>query len=348
MKTDRLRVLLMAGGGGTRLWPLSTDARPKQFLSLLSDKSLLRETFERVQPAADDVFVATSERYVDLVRQELPEIPPGRILTEPARRNSGPALLGAALELVEQSDAVTAAIPSDQTAADAEGFRRTLAAAASLAERASVVVLAVPPTRPETDFGYLELSEPGSGDGLEVVHFFEKPGQSEAEELVRAGRFWNAGIFVFRPSRFLAEARRVAADLLSSVEAYRALRKKGDVAGAAAAYEALPDISIDFAVMEKAANVKAVPLRAGWSDVGTWRSVREMRKASDESGNLVLSPVPVLALGVRDSAIVVSDNGVLVLPFSEERELKGAVERLKRGEKGRPNLEDTASRRGRR
>lgn len=348
MKSERIRVLLMAGGGGTRLWPLSTDARPKQFLSLLSDRSLLRETFERVQPAAGDVFVATAERYVELVRHELPEVPEGRILTEPARRNSGPALLCAALALVEESDDVTAAIPSDQTAADSEGFRRTLGAAAALAERASVVVLAVPPTRPETDFGYLELAEPGSGDGTEVVDFLEKPGPAEAEELVRAGRFWNAGIFVFRPSRFLAEARRVAADLMSSVEAYRALRKKGDGPGAAAAYEALPDISIDFAVMEKAADVKAVPLRAGWSDVGTWRSVREMRKASDDSGNLVLSPVPVLALGVRDSAIVVSDNGVLVLPFSEERELKGAVERLKRGEKGRPNLEDTASRRGRR
>ena len=148
----------MAGGGGTRLWPLSTDARPKQFLSLLSDRSLLRETFERVQPAAGDVFVATAERYVDLVRHELPEVPEGRILTEPARRNSGPALLCAALALAEESDAVTAAIPSDQTAADAEGFRRTLGAAAALAERASVVVLAVPPTRPETDFGYLELS----------------------------------------------------------------------------------------------------------------------------------------------------------------------------------------------
>jgi mannose-1-phosphate guanylyltransferase/mannose-6-phosphate isomerase len=348
MKSERVRILLMAGGGGTRLWPLSTDARPKQFLSLLSDKSLLRETFERVQPAGGDVFVATSDRYVDLVRNDLPEVPEARILTEPARRNSGPALLGAALALAEESDAVTAAIPSDQTAADAEGFRRALAAAASLAERASVVVMAVPPTRPDTDFGYLELSEPGSGDGLEVLHFLEKPGPAEAEQLIRDGRFWNAGIFVFRPSRLLTEARRVAEDLVKSVEGYRMLRKKGDAIGAAAAYAALPDISIDFAVMEKAANVKAVPLRAGWSDVGTWRSVREMRKASDDSGNLVLSPVPVLALGVRDSAIVVSDNGVLVLPFAEERELKGAVERLKRGEKGRPNLEDTATRRGRR
>ena len=348
MKPEPWRALLMAGGGGTRLWPLSTDARPKQFLSLLSAKSLLRETFERVRPAAGDVFVATADRYVDLVRQELPEVPAARILTEPARRNSGPALLCAAMVLAEESDAPVAAIPSDQTAADAEGFRRTLAAAAALSDRASVVVLAVPPTRPDIDFGYLELSEPGSGDGLEVVHFLEKPGAAEAEELVRAGRFWNAGIFVFRPSRFLAEARRVAGELVASVESYRMLRREGDAKAAAAAYEALPDISIDFAVMEKAGNVKAVPLRAGWSDVGTWRSVREMRKASDESGNLVLSPVPVLALGVRDSAIVVSDNGVLVLPFSEERELKGAVERLKRGEKSRPNLEDTASRRGRR
>jgi hypothetical protein len=105
----------------------------------------------------------------------------------------------------------------------------------------------------------------------------------------------------------------------------------------------MPDISFDFAVMEKASGVRAVPLRAGWSDVGTWRAVREMRKASDENGNLILSDVPVLAIGVRDSAIVVASDGVLVLPFGEERELRAAVERLRRGEKGRPNLEDTAS-----
>ncbi|MGH9366705.1 MAG: hypothetical protein ACRD3M_03415, partial [Thermoanaerobaculia bacterium] len=114
---------------------------------------------------------------------------------------------------------------------------------------------------------------------------------------------------------------------------------------AAAAYEALPAVSIDYAVMEKAAQVWAIPLRAGWSDVGSWRAVREMRGASDESGNLIVSAAPVLALGVRDSAIVVAETGVLVLPFEREGELRGAVERLRRGEKGRPNLEDTASRR---
>jgi mannose-1-phosphate guanylyltransferase/mannose-6-phosphate isomerase len=334
----------MAGGGGTRLWPLSTDERPKQFLKLVSDKSLLRETYERIRPATEDVFVATGARYVELVRRELPEIPEDRILVEPVRRNSGPALLSAAMQFAEEGDPVTAALPSDQVVADGEAFRRALASAAIAADRSSVVVLGVPPTRPDTDYGYLELTEPGAGEGMEVLRFIEKPGAAEAEESVRAGHFWNAGIFVFRPSRLLAEARRVAADLVASVERYRERVRAGEERGAAAAYETMPDISIDFAVMEKASNVRAVPLRAGWSDVGSWRSVREMRKASDESGNLILSDAPVLALGVRDSAIVVAENGVLVLPFEREGELKAAVERLRRGEKGRPNLEDTASR----
>lgn len=334
----------MAGGGGTRLWPLSTEDRPKQFLKLVSEKSLLRETFERVRPATEDLFVATAARYVDLVRRELPEIPVDRILAEPARRNSGPAMLAAAMRFAEEGDPLTAAVPSDQMVADGEAFRRALACAAAAADRSSIVVLAVPPTRPETDYGYLELTEPGAGEGMEVRRFIEKPGSAEAEESVRAGHFWNAGIFVFRPSRLLAEARRVAEDLTASVQIFRDRARAGDERGAAAAYEAMPDISIDYAVMEKAANVRAVPLRAGWSDVGSWRSVREMRKASDESGNLILSEVPVLALGVRDSAIVVAENGVLVLPFEREGELKAAVERLRRGEKGRPNLEDTASR----
>ena len=122
----------------------------------------------------------------------------------------------------------------------------------------------------------------------------------------------------------------MAPDLTAAVDAYRAARGRG-AAAAAAAYEALPDISIDYAVMEKAAGVRAVPLRAGWSDVGTWRALRD-RKGADENGNLVVSDRPVIAPGVRDAAIVVGPEGVLVLPFDRERELKGAVEALRRGE----------------
>jgi mannose-1-phosphate guanylyltransferase/mannose-6-phosphate isomerase len=315
-----MRLLLLAGGGGTRLWPLSTEERPKQFLPLLSEKSLLRETYERVVPLSSDVFVATGARYAGLVRSELPELPAGRILEEPARRNSGPALLAAAVRFAADGDPVTAAIPSDQTVRDAGAFRKTLAEAAGLADAASVVLLAASPTRPETDYGYLVQQ-----DG-HVTQFTEKPKVEQAREFTASGvHLWNAGIFVFRPSRLLVEARRVAGGLVAGVELFVAT-------GAAADYEALPDISIDFAVIEKIASVRAVPLEAGWSDVGTWRSVRDLRGASDGAGNLVISGVPVLSPGVRDTAIVAGAAGLLVLPLEREGELRAAVEEQRRRE----------------
>lgn len=315
-----MRILLLAGGAGTRLWPLSTEERPKQFLPLLSDRSLLAETYDRVLPLTREVFVATSAAHAGLVRQELPDLPAERILCEPVRRNSGPALLAAAVRFAAAGDPVTAAVPADQTVRDAEAFRGALAAAGALADEASVVILATAPTRAEADFGYVEHKEG------RVSGFTEKPKAERAQEFATSGRhFWNAGIFVFRPSRFLDEARRVAPELLEQVQAY--VRS-----GTAAAYEALPNVSIDFAVMEKASGVRAVPLEAGWSDVGTWRSVREIRGASDSAGNLVISKVPVLAPGVRDTAIVIGDGGVLVLPFEREGELREAVENRKRQE----------------
>jgi mannose-1-phosphate guanylyltransferase/mannose-6-phosphate isomerase len=332
-----MRVLLLAGGGGTRLWPLSTEERPKQFLPLLSDKSLLAETYERVKPLGKEIFAATVKPLASLVRRELKGLPADRLLIEPFRRNSGPAILGAALRFEEEGDTVTAVVPSDQTVADAEAFRRALGAAERVAESASVCVLGVPPSRPETDFGYIEVKDAG-GEGVEVARFIEKPEARQAEDYVRAGHFWNAGIFVFRPSRFLAEARRVAPELLEAVAAYREKVRRGTTTAAVRAWERLPSVSIDYAVMEKAAHVKAVPLRAGWNDAGTWRAVRDLKGASDERGNLVVSDVPVLAPGVRDSAIVVGGDGVLVMPFDREGELRLAVEKLRRdrtGEKGR-------------
>ena len=328
--TEQLNVLLLAGGHGTRLWPLSTEARPKQFLPLLSSKSLLAETWERVRPLSERIFVATSAAHEDLVRSELPELAADRILGEPARRNSAPAILRAALDFERDGDAVTAAVPSDQAVADPEAFRAAIRLAARAADAASVVVLAVPPGRAETDFGYIEVGEGESANGYEVLRFTEKPHPAEAESYLETGRhYWNAGIFVFRPSRFLAEARRVAADLVTAVERYRS-RLPDDGGAARAEWEALPAISIDYAVMEKARGVRAVPLRAGWNDVGTWRSVRDLRGPSDEAGNLILSDRPVVAPGARDSAIVVGPEGVLVLPFEREKELRGAVERLRR------------------
>jgi mannose-1-phosphate guanylyltransferase len=326
-----MRVLLLAGGGGTRLWPLSTEERPKQFLPLLSKKSLLAETYERVKPLGREIFAATVKPLAPLVRRELKGLPADRLLVEPCRRNSGPAILAAALRFEEEGDAVTAVVPSDQTVADGQAFRKALVTAGRVAESASVCVLGVPPSRPETDYGYIRVRE-APGESIEVVRFVEKPEASQAGEYVRAGHFWNAGIFVFRPSRLLAEARRAAPGLLEAVAAYRERARRGPAASAERAWEKLPSVSIDYAVMEKAAGVRAVTLRAGWSDAGTWRAVRELKGASDERGNLVVSDAPVIAPGVRDSAIVVGPAGVLVLPFEREGELRAAVERLRREE----------------
>lgn len=327
-----MRALLLAGGGGTRLWPLSTEETPKQFLALLSDRSLLAETYARLEPLTAEIYIATSQRHAARVRQELPAVPAARILAEPCRRNSGPAVLAAAIAFERDGDPVTAAVPSDQTVADATAFRAALSAAGETVDSASVVVLGIPPTRPETDYGYLDVRPNAHSPTLAVLRFVEKPEAPRAEELVRLGCLWNAGIFVFRPSRFLAEARRVSGELVAAVEAYERARVSGRAAAAAEAYAALPDISIDYAVMEKVTGVRAVPLRAGWSDAGTWRAVRELKGPSDAHGNLVVSDRPVLAPGVSNSAIVVGPEGVLVLPFDHERELKAAVESLRREE----------------
>jgi len=315
-----MRILLLAGGIGTRLWPLSTEERPKQFLPLLTDRSLLAETHARIAPLTSEIFVATSARHARLVCDELPDVPAERILTEPVRRNSGPALLAAALRFRADGDPITAAVPSDQTVRDADAFRDALTRAAAQADRASVVMLGVPPTRPDTDFGYVEIREG------EVTGFVEKPDPEAARAFTASGRhFWNAGIFVFRPSRLVEAARRVAGDLVSSVERFLSSGDPSD-------YASLPSVSIDYALIEKVEGLRAVPLDAGWSDVGSWRAVRELRGATDAAGNLVLSHRPVLAPGARDTAIVVGDRGVLVIPFERERELRAAVEDLGRRE----------------
>jgi mannose-1-phosphate guanylyltransferase len=322
-----MRILLLAGGGGTRLWPLSNNSRPKQFLPLLSEKSLLAETAERLAPLSRDLWVATSDRYVGLVRRDLPEVPEDRILAEPARRNSGPALIAAALRFAEEGDPLTAVVPSDQTVADPDAFRRALVSAGGLAEQGSVALLGVPPTRPETDFGYIEVRARGAG-GFEVVRFVEKPRPDQAAQYVAAGYLWNAGIFVLRPSRFLKEARRVAGELVRSVERFLRHSVGGQHEEAAVTYQSLPSISIDSADQEKAERVRAERLDAGWSDVGTWRAVRDLRGASDGEGNLILTEAPVIAPGLRDSAVIATSGGILVMPFDREGELRKAVEGL--------------------
>ena len=322
-----LRPLLLAGGAGTRLWPLSTEGHPKQFLSLWGGRSLLRDTYDRLAPLGE-VFVATGRQYQDKTLAELPELTDGRLILEPSRRNTGPAILSAALRLAREGDAAVAVVPADQTVADPEAFRRALTVAADAAQRENAIVtLGIVPARAETEFGYIETEgASGTSAALSVRRFVEKPDVETAKRYVAAGNFlWNAGIFVFRPSALISEAEKVAPELLAGCRRYDA--SKEDDAGEI--YGRISSISFDYAIMEKAENIRCVPCDAGWNDVGSYRALADLL-GTDGRGNLVIarSSQPVVTVGISNSVVAATEEGVLVFSRSNESELREALQNL--------------------
>jgi len=314
------RAVLLAGGAGTRLWPLSTEAEPKQFLRLWGEGSLLQDAWRRVRPLASRVCVATAERYADRTRAELPELAPDDLFREPSRRNTAAAIVSATLDLAGSGDGPIVFLPADQTVGDPAAFAACLAEAADAAAREpAIVLLGIRPTRPETEFGYVEVEN--GPFPRRILRFVEKPSGEAARGYVGAGNFlWNAGIFAFRPSSLVAVLERVAAELLETCRGYRDRPS-------AEAWERIPAVSFDYAVMEKTKGAICVHCEAGWNDVGSYRALREL-KGADPSGNLVVSGRPVVLEGVRDSIVAISDAGALVLPFAREGELRERVARL--------------------
>jgi mannose-1-phosphate guanylyltransferase/mannose-6-phosphate isomerase len=325
-----MRALLLAGGAGTRLWPLSTEDRPKQFLRLSGGESLLHQAYERIRPICEEeVFVATAEKYADLTLSEIRTMSSDKLVLEPVRRNTGPALLCAALRFERDGNDVTAAIPADQSVADDEAFRCAILSAARIAaEEDAIVTLGVPPTGPETSFGYLQ-TEAASGDPprRRATRFVEKPDRETARTLLgQVGTLWNAGVFVFRPSVLLEEAEAACPELLEGCRRYDARWREGSDSGEREAYAALPAISIDHAVMQGASRILCIPMEAGWSDLGSYRAVAGIC-GRDAQGNLVLSDRPVVTVGLRDFVVASSADGVLIAPLSEDEEIARALAR---------------------
>jgi mannose-1-phosphate guanylyltransferase/mannose-6-phosphate isomerase len=349
--TAGLRALILAGGSGTRLWPRSTDGRPKPFLALTGGESLLREAWRRAAnlAGAGDVFVSGRASHEALLRAELPEVPLSRLVLEPVRRNTAPAIALSALAASEEApDAILAVLPSDQAVRDEPALLAALRAASAAARtHEAFVTLGIPPTRPETGFGYLEVEEKeqisAEPAARRVVRFVEKPTRARAEEFLAAapGRFfWNAGIFVFRISYLFEELSRVAPEILDVARRAHAARKAGDSSSFKEIFSSFPSLSIDVAVMEKAKNVLAIPCRCGWSDLGSWEAVFEFRggtsarnilegpaEAVDGSGNLVLAEArPVRVVGLSDVVVVESEGGLLVMRRGASDALRRSVE----------------------
>lgn len=350
-----LRALILAGGSGTRFWPLSRRRRPKQLLALDAEESLLQVTVERLAPLIPpaDVWVVTTRELAPAVREQLPEVPPEQILAEPEGRNTAPAIgwsirsMGAA-----GRDAAVAVFPADHRMADAEAFRRVLAAAhRAVAADDRVMTLGVAPRWAESGYGYLELGDTvDDATGLRrVVRFTEKPDLETARRFFESGRYlWNAGIFVFRGGRLLDLLAEHEPEVAAGLDAIAAAA--GEPGELESLYAGLKSISIDHAVMERCADLVTLTLDAGWSDLGSWEALAEVLAAGDPGnvergdvlslegdGNLLVAENgSIAALGVSDLVIVQTGDSVLVVPRSRSQEVKKLVEELRR--RGRDDL----------
>jgi len=347
-----LQALILAGGSGTRFWPLSRNARPKQLLALESERSLLQETVDRLRPLVgpESVWISTTRALAAEVRRQLPEVPAAQVLAEPVGRNTAPAIgwsVRAMPEPIRQG--VVAVLPADHRMADGEAFCAALAAAARAAEGEDrVMTLGVVPRWAETGYGYLELGEPaGAVPGVRRVRrFVEKPDARRAAEFLAAGgHLWNAGIFVFRGTTFLAHLARLAPELAQGLERMAAAPEAADEI-----YGRLPALSIDYAVMEKLDDISTLPLDCGWSDLGSWEALYEVLAADapdasgnavhggaalavDSRGNLLVgdpaAPGLIAVLGVSDLVVVRAGDAVLVCPRDRSQEVRRLVDELK-------------------
>ncbi len=306
------KAVVLAGGSGERFWPLSTPQRPKQFLSVFGSSSLIRQSVERLEGLVkkEDVFIVTSRGLVDATRAELPEIPPGNIIGEPMRRDTGAAV---ALGVGLAGDGVVGFFSSDQLVAKPEAFREAVAKAIEIARSApKIVTIGIKPDCPSTLFGYIDPA---------TKKFIEKPNAEYAKKYVESGYLWNAGMFIAEAGTFRA-AFAEHAPRLAQLASPETLRE----ADLDAIYAALPRISFDFAVMEKFPAVDVVPGDFGWDDVGSYLAFDKYfphdgdgnialgaMKAVDSAGNIAVAKGARISLvGVKNLVVVTTGDDVLV------------------------------------
>ena len=356
--------VIMAGGRGTRFWPLSRTSRPKQLLPLASARSLLRETCDRVLPlvGADRILVIASGDLAPAIRRELPELPADHIIIEPVGRNTAPcAVLGMGLARRLDPSAPVALLPADHHIPDADAFARQLGAAFALAAgAATVVTFGVCPTHPHTGYGYLEAAAGDPGAPLAGLGFVEKPDVATATRYVDGGRhYWNSGIFVWNPDWFEAMADRHVPDVRALMTAPGAAFGTERFAAALdAAYGACPAASVDQAIMEKLPGFTVLAADFAWSDLGDWEAWGELvgeatgastagdgagyRGVGDvlsigSAGNIVRGDRRLVALlGVEDLVVVDTPDALLICRRGQTQRLRDVIEQLEK--RGRSDL----------
>ncbi|HBK08518.1 MAG TPA: mannose-1-phosphate guanylyltransferase/mannose-6-phosphate isomerase [Acetobacteraceae bacterium] len=352
MNENRIVPVILSGGSGTRLWPVSRESFPKQLWPLVSERTMMQETALRANApgfAAPIVVCNNEHRFLIAEQLRAAGISNARILLEPVGRNSAPAIAAAAVLVAEEDpDAVLWMMAADASITDNQALHAALIAAAAAARAGQVVTFGMKPTAPETGYGYIEIGAPlaGAGGVYSVARFLEKPDPETAARFVADGRhLWNSGMFVFTARTLLEELERHAPDVLPPVRRAVAERKADldfirlDVD----AFTACPSISIDYAVAERSDRAAVVPADLGWSDVGSWSALWDLG-TKDAAGNVALGDVVLegaencyvrsdgmlaAVVGLKDAVIVVTADAVLAMHRGQAQDVKKIVERLK-------------------
>ncbi|MBX3698674.1 MAG: mannose-1-phosphate guanylyltransferase/mannose-6-phosphate isomerase [Dokdonella sp.] len=350
--------VILSGGAGTRLWPVSRSAYPKPFMRMGDGESLLYKTLDRALRLADGgtVLTVTGRDYYFLTRDEYATHPDADLdrlpfLLEPVGRNTAPAVVLAALHALDQcgADATLLVLPADHLIRDLDTFVADAQRAVALAGDGWLVTFGMPPSGPETGFGYIHMGAAIAGsEGREVAAFVEKPDRETAERYLASGdHVWNSGMFCFRADALIAAAEKTCPDVLAAARACHASEsgQSSPVEFAREAFLAQPDISIDYAIMERASRVAVVPARFDWSDIGSWKAISDMDAETDSAGNRVQGQAIIVesencyiqsdsrmvaAVGVRNLVIVDTGDAVLVADRERSQQVKIVVDRLRK------------------
>lgn len=354
--TKNLYGLILAGGRGTRFWPMSRRANAKQVLRLFGDQSLIQQTVDRLKPVLppERIWILTNDHLHAEIVKQLPEVPAKQILAEPAQRNTAPAI-GLAAQILNRidQDSVMGVFPADHVIGNERSYVRQLKPAIKAAQAGKIVVLGIQPRWAETGYGYIEFPkgvQPGRGDVLNVKRFREKPEAKTAEKFLRAGNFyWNAGMFFWKTSVLLDALREFQPKTASLLASLPAFGQRGFSARLAESFPLCENISIDYAVLERSKDVVGLPTGDfGWNDVGSWNAVHELTKrdkqgnavrataalVQESSGNFVDGAKKLVALlGVHDLVIVDTPDALLVADRKRAQEVGDLVKLLeKRGD----------------
>lgn len=364
-----LYAVIMAGGRGERFWPLSRSQKPKQFLPLLESRTMLQITVDRIKPLIpeDRIYVVANQEHEELIREQLPGLPPENVILEPMGRNTAACIALATVYILggkkeEEEDPVLVVLPADHLVKDEVDFRATLKAGAELAAQTNrVVTLGITPSYPETGYGYIEMTDEGVPASPKkargVKRFVEKPDRAIAEEYLAAGNFlWNSGIFIWRITKILGMVHEhlpgMWAGLESLQEAFRARTATGwplghseeDSRVISRVYASWPGISVDKGIMEKTREIVVIPSQFGWDDVGSWEALARL-KSVDAEGNLFAGDVVavetqnclissetrlVAAFGVKDLVIVEHGGSILICPRERTHEIGKIIAEIKK------------------